>query len=198
MPIISLKTGTKSRSLLVGNASYVPPAFESIATFTATGGETTFNFTSIPGTYSHLQIRWIAKDTGTTAADDGIQFQLNSLGGTNYAYHTLKGNGTSVSATGTASYAFFGTPYGQPSSSTGTTSMFGAGIFDLIDYASTTKYKTVRVFSGSNVNNTSTLYGVSLTSALIRTTSEITSILIYASGSGFVAGSTFALYGIKG
>ena len=181
-----------------GGAAASTSSYESIASYTATGGETTFNFTSIPGTYSHLQIRWIAKDTGTAAADDGIQFQLNGLAGTNYAYHTLKGDGTSASAAGFASQAFFGTPYGEPTSSTGTTSMFGAGIFDLIDYALSTKYKTVRVISGSSINNTSTSFGVSLTSSVIMTTNAITSILIYASGSGFVAGSTFALYGIKG
>jgi hypothetical protein len=181
-----------------GGAAASAGSYESIATLTATASQTTLNFTSIPSTYSHLQIRWIAKDVMTAAADDGIQFQLNGLAGTNYAYHTLKGNGSAASAAGTASTSFFGTPYGQPSSSTGTTNMFGIGIFDLIDYASTTKYKTVKVFSGSNINTTSTLYGVSLTSALITTTNAITSILIYASGSGFVAGSTFALYGIKG
>jgi len=191
--LLNLTIGSLSSGVVAATSSY-----ESIASFTATGGETTFNFTSIPGTYSHLQIRWIAKDTGTTAADDGIQFQLNGLAGTNYAYHRIRGNGSAATAAGLASQAFFQTPQGEPASSTGTTSMFGAGIFDLIDYASTTKNKTVRVFSGSNVNNTSNLYGVSLTSALITTTNAITSILIYASGSGFVANSTFALYGIKG
>ena len=188
----------KSRSLLAGNAGYDPAATWLIQRVNPTSGATTVSFTSIPSTYKSLQIRWMAKDTSTAAADDGIQFQLNSLAGTNYAYHTLKGNGSAASATGFASQPFFGTPYGEPTSSTGTTNMFGVGIFDLIDYASTTKAKTVRVFSGSNINTTSTLYGVSLTSALINTTSAITSILIYASGSGFVAGTTFALYGMVG
>jgi hypothetical protein len=54
MPIISLKTGTKSRSLLVGNPYFVPSSYESIATVTAAGGETSLNFTSIPGTYVAL------------------------------------------------------------------------------------------------------------------------------------------------
>ena len=185
--------GTFSSGVAASTSSY-----ESIATFTAAGGETTFNFTSIPSTYKHLQIRWMARDTISTAGDNGIQLQCNGLGGTNYAYHSLKGNGTAVSAAGTASTAFMQTPYGDTPSSTGATNMFAVGILDLIDYASTSKYKTFRIISGSNINTADTTYGISLTSGLVMTTNAITSILIYASGSAFAANTSFALYGIKG
>jgi hypothetical protein len=192
--LLNTLLGTLSSGVAAATGSY-----ESIATLTGTGSETTLNFTSIPGTYSHLQIRWTAKDIITgAAADNGIAFQLNGLGGTNYAYHRLKGNGTAASATGFASQPYFETDYGDTDSPAGAANMFAAGIFDLIDYASTTKYKTVRVFSGSNINTASTAYGVNLTSGLIMTTNAITSILIYTSGSAFASGTQFALYGIKG
>jgi hypothetical protein len=40
-------------------------AYESIATVTATGTESTITFSSIPSTYQHLQIRALSRDTFT-------------------------------------------------------------------------------------------------------------------------------------
>ncbi len=52
----------KSRSLLAGNAYFQPTAYESIATTTVgAGGTSTITFSSIPSTYTHLQIRGIGR-----------------------------------------------------------------------------------------------------------------------------------------
>ena len=57
MSISSVKTGAIGVSLLAGNAYYVPPAFQPIATVAVgSGGTSTITFSSIPNTYAHLQI----------------------------------------------------------------------------------------------------------------------------------------------
>jgi len=72
---------------------------------------------------------------------------------------------------------------------------FGAGIIDILDAGSTTKYKTVRTLTGVTA---SAPVGVHLTSGLVMTTSAITSLNITHLGSGIATGSRFSLYGVKG
>jgi hypothetical protein len=64
-------------------------------------------------------------------------------------------------------------------------------IFDVIDYASTSKFKTIRAIAGMD-NNGATAPYIALGSGLWRSTSAVTSI----SFSGVTG--TFSLYGIKG
>jgi hypothetical protein len=79
-----------------------------------------------------------------------------------------------------------------------TASTFGASIISIQDYASTTRNKTVRGFSGSEANTASANFYVVLNSGLWLNTSAITSITMLPGQTAFKAGSTFALYGIKG
>jgi hypothetical protein len=84
--------------LLAGNAAFIPTAYESIATVTVgSGGIADFTFTSIPSTYTHLQIRayWGFTDTGNNT---WLNTRFNSDSGTNYAYHSLRANGSTLSA----------------------------------------------------------------------------------------------------
>ena len=180
------------------NYTRITSSYESIQTYTATGGESTITLGSIPTTYTHLQIRFMSRDsyTGGSAEFANASIQFNSTAGTSYADHYLKGDGTSATAGGTTSTAAIGTVYGSTYGPT--TSTFATGIIDILDYASTSKYKTVKGFTGANFNNTSTDFGVILGSGLFMSTSAITSIKFFPVVSGFSAGSTFALYGIKG
>jgi hypothetical protein len=72
-------------------------------------------------------------------------------------------------------------------------SIFGAGIVDILDYANTNKYKTLRALAGVDFNGSGR---VGLTSGLWQSTSAINAITL--EGSSFVQYSSFALYGIKG
>ena len=176
-------------------------SFESIATVTAAGGETSLSFTSIPSTYKSLQIRGIARDTYTTSLTGTFGAILNFNSDTtaaNYTTHTLQGNGTAAAASGSTSNGAISTYFGQTSSGSSNTSIYGANIIDIIDYSSTTKNKTVRSFSGADGNVASTAWGVSLSSGLWLSTSAITTISITKWNLAFAAGTTFALYGIKG
>ena len=170
-------------------------SFESIATAVGTGSSGTITFSSIPSDYKHLQIR------STSARITGAGFaslEFNNDSSAIYATHRLIGDGTSVTAQGQTSRTnTFYSILAGPSSISNT---MGVAIVDIIDYASTTKNKTVRSFTGYDTNgNVSEEQSLYLTSALWPSTSAITSIKIIASGGvSFTTNSVFSLYGIKG
>lgn len=196
MTVFSFATKLHSNKFLVGNEAYDPSTMELIATVTAAGGETSLSFTSIPGTYSSLQIRGIAKDTatGTTAANLYVFFNDDTTTA-NYAVHALRGNGSAASASGSTSYGAVSIPEACTRSDAGYANMFGAMIVDLHDYASTTRNKTVRSFGAVDTNNTNGV--ISLASGLWLSTSAITKVKIQASVTAFAAGSVFKLYGLR-
>lgn len=179
-----------------------PTAFDSIATVSGTGSSNTVTFSSIPGTYKSLQIRYIGKQTPTTAANLGnILIRFNSDTGTNYVgTHYIQGTGSSVGAglAGTTSDTKITGNAVIPNSNAATyTNIFGVGIIDIIDYASTSKNKTVRSFMGADANSAGNGL-ISLNSGLWMSTSAITSIsLICSSTDLWTSTSSFALYGIK-
>jgi hypothetical protein len=191
----------KSRSLLAGNAAYVPPSFDSIATATGTGSNSTLTFSSIPQTYKSLQIRWLCRDTSTGGEPNGIWIDFNNDTGSNYTRHFLTGNGSSASATGQTAATVSGSPEIPRSTATGnmTSGIFGVGILDIKDYASTTKNKTMRVRTGTDYNTASTAGQINLFSSVwLNSGSGISTIRFYLpSGGNFATGSTFALYGIN-
>lgn len=167
-----------------------PSSFDSIATITPSSGTTSITFSSIPDTYKSLQIRTFANNI---ASNTSANITFNGVTTTTYDYHFLNGDSSSVSAnyfTNETKIQLQG--YFQLSS----TSTFAAGIIDIIDYASTSKNKTLRAFYGRDANGSERY--ISLNSGLWRNTSAINSITIArATGSGFDTGTTFALYGIK-
>jgi hypothetical protein len=168
--------------------------FFKIATVTPSNGTGSITFSSIPSTYKSLQIRGVYQDTTTSTASIDLTMTVNSLGGSTYAYHQLYGNGSTAVAAGTISYPYIDILGGASSAYSNVT---GAFIIDIIDYASTTKYKTVKIVSGANVNVSTTSYGVYLSSALIQTTSALNSINLQAGYNGMATGTTFSLYGIS-
>ena len=168
-------------------------AYESISTVTAAGGETSLTLSSISSTFTHLQVRAIARDTYTGTNIRSLLVRFNSDTGSNYARHIFYGNGTSALATGTDTTTFMNLWSCAPADGM-TASVYGGILLDVLDYASTTKYKTMRGFTGADVNGTGS---VNLVSGLWQSTSAITSITFIAEATAFKAGTTFALYGIK-
>lgn len=187
---LSLKNGLpKSNNIWDGTTGF----FESIATLTGNGSSDTLTFSNIPSTYAHLQIRFIARDTRATLRDD-ITIGFNSDTGTNYAYHYIYGDGASVVGGGGANA---GTGYvGSIAAASASANIMGAGIIDILDYANTNKFKTVRVLNGEDQNGSGYIYFIS---SLWRNTNAITSINIKTTNVSryFTASTTFALYGIR-
>lgn len=181
----------KSRSLLAGNAFYNPPGnYESIATvIVGSGGASDATFSSIPGTYAHLQIRGIARFSSLSE----MRIQFNGDTATNYSWHTISGNGTAARSDNGISEARIRVAYYNGLSSTA--SIFGAFVIDILDYADTTKYKTTRTLAGYDANGSG---GPSLESGNWRNTNAITSIKLFPDSTyTFQQYSKFALYGIK-
>ena len=201
MAITSIKTGSsftnlkKYNDFLAGNSAYSPTAYESIATVTVgSGGSASITFSSIPATYTHLQLRCSMQETQAGVDWDNFNAVFNSDTGTNYTRHFLEGNGATVTAFGAASRskAFIG----EVSRSGAGTSVFGINIVDILDYSNTNKHKTVRSLAGYDYNGGGS---VGIFSSAWRDTSAISSIVLTSdSASNFSEYSTFALYGIKG
>jgi len=171
--------------MLAGNTAFVFPSFESIATVTVgSGGATDIEFTSIPGTYVHLQLRGFLRTTS------GDQLRLTFNNSTNnYRSHYLEGTGGGVLA-GSESDPRINIYAALPSAA----STFSGTITDILDYANTNKTKVVRALSGWDGNGSGY---VDLDSGLWNDTTAITSIKFAPSAGNFAQYSHFALYGIK-
>jgi hypothetical protein len=167
--------------------------FESISTVSVgSGGAANVEFTSIPGTFTHLQVRAIHR-TDRAQAQDFIALRLNGDTGSNYAYHLLSGDGSSASTDAQINLTY-GSDFFTTSASN-TASIFGTSVIDILDYANTNKFKTIRTLSGADRNGAGRMQ---LHSSLWRSTSAITSIKFYSSNSAnLVQYSSFALYGIR-
>ena len=190
MAITSIKTGSsftnlkKYDSFLAGNTAFSPSSYESIATAIGTGSSGVVTFSSIPATYTHLQIRIL----GLQSSGSDVFIKVNSDAGVRG--HWLMGSGATATAgseTGTSDGQYFGT------FSWGATYP-AAYVVDVLDYANTNKTKTVRSLGGYDANGSGR---INLISSLFTTTSAITSITFTAS-TNYTSNAHFALYGIKG
>ncbi len=95
----SVKNGrTEYSSFLAGNPAVTPPSYESIATASGNGSSATITFSSIPSTYTHLQIRAITRDTSALNDSYGAKLKINSDTGSNYTSHYLLGTGSGISS----------------------------------------------------------------------------------------------------
>ena len=177
--------------------------FESIATAAVTSNTTFVEFTSIPQTYTHLQIRYIARTNRNQYASDVMAMQLNGDTSALYNHHNLDGTGAAVESGGSAS-GQTSSRVARPAASGAPENTFSAGIIDILDYKNTNKNHVIRSFCGVDVNgDTGNGTGImSLFSALHRSTTAISSIKLFVivteSQFSFIPYSHFALYGIKG
>ena len=183
MPILGIMA-----SQISGHLWEPAGAYESIATVAGTGSASTLSLSSIPSTYQHLQIRGTVL---TAAGGGGLSVNFNSDGGSNYASHRVAGNGTSANAgvqTSLTYLQYFG--FGQATSTTNPTTF----VMDILDYASTSKYKTVKILLGQDANGSGE---VGLYSGLWMSTSAL-NLIDFNCGQNYTTTTSFALYGIRG
>lgn len=163
--------------------------YESIATVTATGSASTITFSSIPSTYTHLQIRGVG---GSTSTGGYCVLTINGDSGSNYKQHWLQGDGSGTGS-GVGSSA---TSIDLYSTASNTANIQAAFIIDVLDYTSTNKNKTIRSFAGIDKNGSGT---IDLDSGLyFATPAAITSLTFTINAGNWRSTSQFALYGIKG
>lgn len=176
---------------ILASAGGAAAAYELISTTVLGSATSSVTFSSIVSTYKHLQIR-----TTYRRADAGTMLAMLTFNGsgTGYAWHRLYGTGSAVYSDATTSTTQILTFAGP--SSNDTAGIFMPAIYDVLDYASTTKNTTVRAFTGAEMNSSPDV--VMLSSGLWANTSAVTSLTLASLAGNFAIGSRFSLYGIKG
>lgn len=173
--------------LLTGGVVASLTSYESIATVSLNTTQASVEFTGISGSYTHLQLRILQRST----TPNNTMMQYNSDTGSNYNWHELFGEGANAAA---------GNSAGSTTSMKATyleniaAGVVGVGVIDILDYADTNKYKTMRGFAGSDANGSGY---VLFRSGLWRSTSAITSIKLTPATGSWDQYSSIALYGVK-
>ena len=143
--------------------------------------------------YKHLQLRAVTKTT-RNGGNSQIKLTFNSDTAANYARHGLYVAYLPV-LTGPTSYGITGqSGWGFGSNGTDWPNDFNAAVIDILDFANSNKYTTLRALQGL----ASTEGRIELTSGLWNNTAPVTSIdLTDAYGDNIDVGSRFSLYGVK-
>lgn len=185
-PILGIIASSNYQRVTPDTGAMFPIAMVNVGS----AGASSIDFTSIPSTYKHLQIRL----TSLLSAQDNIYMQVGAGSidtGSNYAWHELYGDGSSAAAGAGSNQSFIKASY-QASTSANIVSV---AVIDILDYASTSKNKTVRSLTGSDANGSGFIF---LRSGLWRSTSALNAIKLYGQSGSFNQYTQVALYGIKG
>jgi len=197
-PISSTLAGASTRGYGGLGASVVLPvtnSYESIQTTVLSSANSTITFSSIPATFTHLQLRILARTSQTAEVDDFAAIRFNGDSGNNYVHHVLYSTGSGNAGSG-EDRPFSSIPGQRLPSNTAGANIFGAIVMDILDYRNTNKYTITRNVGGNDRAGSGSLYHES---NQWRNTDAVTSITITTStGLNFLTNSHFALYGIKG
>ena len=118
--------------------------YEPISTTTLGSAVTSFNFNSIPSTYTDLRLVLVATANSTQIYP---RFQVNSDTGTNYSFTRLRGDGTTASSAANTSQTAVGILWDGGATSTRPS----LGTVDLFSYAGSTN-KTFLITGSSDQN----------------------------------------------
>lgn len=175
-------TGNSPESSASNSVTPVVPSNFFLISQQTPSSASSITFSSIPSTYKSLQIRYSLVLSGGAV----FRTMLNGDNGSNYSNHWLWGTGSSISASGQVS--------GQNISNVGVavSTYPNVGIWDVIDYANTSKNKTVKWLAGGNNNNASA--GLEMDSGAWLSTAAVNSITFFSSGT-FTG--TISLYGVS-
>ena len=163
----------------------MPNTYTPIARQVLSSTAASVTFSSIPSTYTDLVL---VCNLGSTTALQAIIMRANGDTGSNYSYRMMRGNGSAASAEQQATQTQVRIAVAVDTSSNPADENI---ITNIMNYSNTTTFKT---FLGrASQAGTATETSVSMW----RSTAAINQLDIGLTGSTFVAGSTFTLYGIK-
>lgn len=154
-------------------------SYTAIATTTLSSPDAIVDFSSIPGTYKHLQLVITATNTGGNA---DLFLRVNDDTGTNYDYVWLSQNSSNaVDNTANVRMGYYALPetYNRYTS-----------ITYLNNYTSSNNKTWFTRAAGAGV-------GMDFVAATWRNTAAITKLTIRANTSSFGTGSTFTLFGVS-
>ena len=159
-------------------------------TVTAAGGAANIEFTSIPQTYTDLQLVVSGRSTGAVvAANINLTFNGSATG---YSTRNVWGNGAAVQNDSASTTFLYGSV--AVSGASATASVFGNSSFYIPNYAGSTNKSVLMDFVTEN--NATTAYNV-LVAGLWSNTAAITQITMVLNSGNFAQYSSASLYGIK-
>ena len=173
----------------------MPTTFTKIASVSVgSGGASSIDFTSIPSTYTDLQVLISARgDVSSASNADDISIRLNNDSGANYSYRGLTGTGStsgSFSLTGETQFTYIA----FAGSSNSTANTFGNSSVYFPNYTSSSQ----KSLSADVVTeNNATLTYMRLNAGLWTGTAAINRMTLTIVGGNFVQYSTATLYGIN-
>lgn len=163
-----------------------------IASNTLSTSAASVTFSSIPGTYTDLIVKWSAR-SDRSATNETMRLRLNSDTAGNYSWTLVSGNGATAS-----SGQNFGASYdsmGNINAATSTSNTFANGEVYIPNYAGSAK-KAMSSFNAWEDNATTAQ--IFANALLWQGTAAITSVQFSPiTGPNFVSGSSFWLYGLK-
>lgn len=163
--------------------------YEPIATTTLGSAQATVSFNSFSG-YTDLVL--IGRMTTTHTASSALQMTFNGDTASNYSVTRLYGNGTTATSDRFSSQSNIDTGFMPGTNGTGQ----GTVIFNIMNYANTTTFKTILNRWESQAGASGSQYTTAEV-GLYRSTSAITSLSMAFTTGNIATGSTFTLYGIK-
>ena len=162
-------------------------------TLTSSASSVTFSGLGSYSDYAHLQIRGIARGDRSSNTRGALSFNINGDTGGNYAWHYLRGDGSSVTSNRGVSASRMQYLWEIPAVNA-TANQFSSATIDFLDFSNTNKNTTMRLLQGiAGADNQ-----VGIASGLWNNTSAVTSIDIIDLFGNLVSGSRLSLYGIKG
>jgi hypothetical protein len=187
----SIQTNGKS-SKLWDQTTFQSGMF-ALATVSLISNQTSIAFSGIPSNYNHLQLRIFARMNRADTADN-IAIRLNNDTGSNYSWHELRGDGSGGGSTGGGNQSYM--YVNDIAANSAAANVYGSAIIDIVDYSSTSKFKTIRALSGRDNNSDG---GIAFQSGNWRNSADAVSTITLTGryGSGFLSGAHVALYGIK-
>ena len=152
------------------------PTYTPLATVTLGTTTSSVTFSSIPATYRDL----IIVLDGTNTGGDNVTLRYNGDSSSTYTSVVMYAVGSPVSATTSATYAEGGAIYENA----------GNNIIQIMDYSATDKHKTAlaRTNTAGNI--------VGAYASRWPSTAAITSVRVGLTGSSYLSGTTFSLYGV--
>ena len=167
---------------MAAGATYV-----SIASTTLGSDTASIDFTSISGSYTDLILIGADIQTDNTGSSyNAVQIKLNNDTTSLYSFSSIEGDGTTATSNRDSNDRLY---VGFAPQTSATTK--GNLIMSLMNYSNTTTYKTVLTRSNAAA------FGTQARVSLYRSTSAITQITVFFTGTvKYKTGTTFTLYGI--
>lgn len=167
-------------------------AFELIQTVSLASNTATVSFNSIPQTFTHLQIRWVANSINN-ASDDNLNLRVNGDTSSSYRVHEFNAFGTTAQSRALAQATSMVLGYLPANNLTST--WYSAGVADILNYRNLNMNRTIKGMESSWGSTP----GSTIRSCLYLSASAASSITLFtASGASLRAGSRFSLFGIRG